>query len=120
MTRSHLLTTMMMERPLSCAYPAIAGIELADAFGGIDDQQRDVGAFQMLARHHDRKLLRHQVRLAFAANAGGIDEAKAPSVVLDDFVDCVARGARESARQWRGQKQSGSSAEWTCRHSDGR
>ena len=47
----------------------------------------------MLARHHDRKFFRHEVRLAFAADAGGVDEAEAASVVLDDFVDRVAGGA---------------------------
>src|ERR1700722_606806 len=33
------------------------------------------------------------MRFAFAANAGGVDEAEAASVVLEDFVDGVARGA---------------------------
>ena len=69
------------------------GVELADAFGGVDDEQRDVGGFEMFARHDDRKFLGHEMRLAFAANAGGVDEAEAASVVLDDFVDGVAGGA---------------------------
>jgi len=34
-------------------------VELADAFGGVDHEQRDVGAFEMLASHHDGKFLRH-------------------------------------------------------------
>jgi hypothetical protein len=33
------------------------------------------------------------MRLAFAADAGGVDEAEAASIVLDDFVDRIARGA---------------------------
>ena len=78
------------------------GIELAHAFGGVDDQQGNVGGFQMLARHHHRKLFRHQVSLAFAADAGGVDEAKRLAVVLDDFVDGIARGAGDRARRWRG------------------
>src|ERR1700683_999411 len=31
--------------------------------------------------------------LAFAANSGGVDEAEAASIVLNNFVDCIARGA---------------------------
>ncbi len=69
------------------------GVELADAFGGVDDQQRDVGAFEMLAGHHYRKFFGHEARLAFAADAGSIDETEGAAVVLDDFVDGVARGA---------------------------
>ena len=69
------------------------GIELADAFGGVNHQQRNVGGFQVLARHHDGELFRHQVGLALAANAGGIDEAEALAVVLDDLVNRVPRGA---------------------------
>ena len=69
-------------------------IELADTFGGVDHQQRDVGTFEVLACHHDRKLFCHQMCLAFAANAGRIDEAETASVVLDNFVYGVPSGAR--------------------------
>ncbi len=85
---------MMMERPLSWAYPASwMCVELAHALGGVDDQQGDVSGLEMLAGHHDRKFFRHEVSLAFAATAGGVDEAEAAPVVLHDFVDSVARSA---------------------------
>ena len=69
-------------------------VELAHAFGGINHQQRNVGSFQMLARHDDGELFRHQVRLAFAADAGSINEAKTPAVALDDLINRVARSSR--------------------------
>ena len=69
------------------------GVECADPFGRVDDEQRNVGLFEVLARHHDRELLRHQVRLAFTADAGGVDEAKALAIALDQFINRVACGA---------------------------
>jgi len=94
MTRSHLLTTMMMERPLSCAYPAMeASSWLTPSVASMTRSAMSAPS-RCFARHDDRELFGHQVRLAFAADAGGIDEAESASVVLDDFVDCVARGAR--------------------------
>ncbi len=69
------------------------GVEGIHSLGGVDHQQSDVGGFEMLARHDDGKLLGHQVGLAFAANAGGVDEAEGLSVTFDDFVDRVAGGA---------------------------
>ena len=71
------------------------GIELAHAFGGINHQQRDVSGFQMLARHHYGEFFRHQVGLAFAADAGGIDKSEGFAVVLDNFIDRVTRGPRD-------------------------
>src|SRR5712692_770880 len=80
------------------ALMGIAGdrrVQLADAFGGVNHQQRDVGGFEVLARHHHGELLGHQMSLAFAADAGRINEAEALAVALDHFVDRVAGGARE-------------------------
>ncbi len=37
--------------------------------------------------------LRHQVGLAFAANAGGINKAEALTIALDDFIHGIAGGA---------------------------
>ena len=58
-------------------------VERGDAFGGIDDDQCHIGGFEMLARHDHRELLGHQVRLAFAADAGSVDEAEGLAVALD-------------------------------------
>jgi len=70
------------------------GIELAHAFGRINDEQRDIRRLQMLARHDDGELFSHQLRLALATDARGINEAKALAVPLDHFVHRVAGGAR--------------------------
>ncbi len=64
-----------------------------DAFGGVDHDQRDVGGFQMLARHDHRELLGHQLGLALAADSGGVDEAVGLAVALDQFIDGIARGS---------------------------
>ena len=48
----------------------------------------------MLARHHHRKLFRHEVRLALAADSSSVYEAESLAIALDDLVHCVARGAR--------------------------
>jgi len=40
-----------------------------DTFDGVDHHQRYIGGFQMLARHHHRELLRHQLGLTLAPNA---------------------------------------------------
>src|SRR5882724_323903 len=69
-------------------------VKLAYAFGCIDHQQSNVGGFKVLASHHDRELFRHQVRFAFASDAGSIDKAKAFAMTLDNLVDRVPRGAR--------------------------
>src|SRR5208282_3793583 len=69
------------------------GVEAAGAFGGVDHEEHDVGVFDVFARHDYRKLLRHQPRFAFAADAGGINEANLAAFVLDDFIDGIARSA---------------------------
>ena len=72
---------------------ADGGIRGGYAFGCVDDEQRDVGGFEMAACHDDGELFGHHVGLAFAANACGVDEAVLCAVVLDDFVNGIARGA---------------------------
>ena len=52
--------------------------------------QRDVGAFETFARHDDGQLLRHLVSLAFATNAGGIDDAEVSFRRLQHGIDRVA------------------------------
>ena len=69
---------------------ADVGVEGGDAFGGVEDEEGDVGGFEMLAGHDDGELLRHEVGLALAADAGGVDETEVVVVAGDDFVDGVA------------------------------
>ena len=95
-------------------------VELAHAFGGINHQQRNVGGFKMFARHDHGKFFRHQMSLAFAANAGSIDKAKALAVALDDFVDRIARGAGNGRDDGAVRTGETGSAAWTCPRWDGR
>ena len=67
---------------------------VADAFVGVDDEQRGVGAVDGLERAHEAVVLGRLVDLAAAAHAGGVDEAQRTVVGLDDGVDCVACRAR--------------------------
>jgi hypothetical protein len=55
---------------------ADVGVEGGDAFGGVEDEEGDVGGFEVLAGHDDGELLGHEVGLALAADAGGVDEAE--------------------------------------------
>ncbi len=71
------------------------GVAGGNAFGRVHHQQRDVGSFRVLARHHDRELFGHQLGLALAADARGIDEAIGLAVAFDHFIHRVARGARD-------------------------
>ncbi len=72
---------------------ADVGVDVGDAFLRVDDEQRDVGGFEVLARHDDGELLGHHLGLALAPDAGGIDEAEEVALALDDLVDRIARGA---------------------------
>ena len=54
-----------------------------DTLGGVDDEERNVGGFEMTARHDDGELLGHEVGLPFAANAGGIDDAELVILVVN-------------------------------------
>ena len=69
------------------------GVEGGDAFGGVEDEEADVGGFEVLAGHDDGELLGHEVGLALAADAGGVDEAEVVLAAGDDFVDGVAGGS---------------------------
>ena len=62
------------------------------SLGRVDDQQGYVRGFQVAAGHDHAQLLGHQVRLALAANAGRIDEAKLRALELDHFVHGIAGG----------------------------
>ncbi len=69
------------------------GVAGSHAFDRVNEHERDVGGFQMLASHDHRKLFGHQFGLALAANTGGVDEAIAEAVALQNFVDGIAGGA---------------------------
>ncbi len=60
-------------------------------FDGIDDDERNISSFEVLARHDDGQFFGHQFGLALAANSSGIDEAVSLAAVLDKFIDRVAR-----------------------------
>ncbi len=62
---------------------ADGGVGGGDAFGGVDDEEGDVSGFKVAARHDDGELLGHEVRFAFAADAGGIDDAEVVAFVVD-------------------------------------
>ena len=47
----------------------------------------------MFTRHHHRKLLGHQVRLAFAANSRRINKAKLVAITFHQFIHRIARGS---------------------------
>ena len=74
--------------------PADVGIERADAFDGIDHQQRDIRALQVLSRLDHAQLFRQQLGFPFATNSGRVHQAKAVAVALELGIDGVARGAR--------------------------
>src|SRR5262245_27626136 len=81
--------------------PGDVGVERGHAFDRVDQEQRDIGAFDVLARHDDRKLLLHPGRLALAANAGGVYQpepdllAAFPDLRFKHAVYGVARRARD-------------------------
>src|SRR6185437_13718879 len=72
---------------------ADGGVGCGDAFGGVDDEERDVGGLKMAAGHDDGKLLGHEVGFALAADSGGVDDAELLAVVFDDFIHGVTRGS---------------------------
>ncbi len=67
-------------------------VALGDALFAIDDEERDVSAFETAAGHHDAELFGDERGLAFAADAGGVDEIVEMAVVLDFGVDGIHRG----------------------------
>ena len=72
---------------------ADVGVGGRHTFGGVDHEQRHVTGFEMAAGHDDGELFRHEMGLALAADAGGVDQAHALAFMLDDLVDGVAGGA---------------------------
>src|ERR1039458_1607625 len=71
---------------------ADVGVEGVDAFGSVEDEERDVGGFEVLAGHDDGELLGHELGLALAADAGGVDETEVVAGAGDHFVDSIAGG----------------------------
>ena len=85
----------MTERPLSCAYPAIvASLDVTPSTASMTIE-RNVGAFEMLARHDDGELLGHQLGLALATDSGSVDEAIGLAIALHQFINRIARGSRD-------------------------
>ena len=72
---------------------ADVGVEGGDAFGGVEDEEADVGGLEVLAGHDDRQLFGHELGLALATDSGGVDETEVVRAAGDDFVDCVTGGA---------------------------
>ena len=68
---------------------ADVGVEGGDTFSGVKDEQGDVGGFKVLAGHDDGELLGHEVGLALAADAGGVDEAEVVAGEGDDLIDRI-------------------------------
>src|SRR5450631_1687768 len=68
------------------------------AFHSVDQDERDIGGFEMLARHHDGELFGHQLGLALATDSGGVDEAVGLAGVLNEFVNRVASGPGEGQK----------------------
>jgi len=72
---------------------ADVGVEGGDSFGGVEDEEADVGGLEMLAGHDDGQLFGHETGLALATDSSGVDETEVVRAASDDFVDCVAGGA---------------------------
>ena len=64
---------------------------LDDALGGVDEDERDVGALRRLERAQLRVVLDPLALLALAAQAGGVDEDERLVAALQHRVDRVAR-----------------------------
>src|SRR5215475_816235 len=82
------------------------GVERRHAFDRVYQEQRDVGAFDVFARHDDRKFLLHAGRLAFAADAGGVyqpqpDRLAAFAVQADPRFEHAVHGVARRARNVR-------------------
>src|SRR5581483_8654863 len=73
--------------------PGNGGVGSYQSLTRIHHQHDDVGHADVFTRHHHAELFRHLVRLAFAANAGGVDEDVVDIVAFDDFVHRIARRA---------------------------
>ena len=96
------------------------GVDGGDTFGGVDHQQRHVRGLEMLSRHDDGELLRHELGLALATDTGGIDEAEFLTVVDDRVRRWRRAWCREWARRSRANCLSDDSAASICQHSGDR
>ena len=72
---------------------ADVGVEGGDSVGGVEDEEADVGGFEVFARHDDGELLGHELGLALATDSGRVDETEVVRAAGDDLVDGVAGGA---------------------------
>ena len=69
------------------------GIVGGDAFHRIEHQQHHVRHANVAPRHHHAQLFRHQLGLALAPYAGGVDENVLDAIALHSLIHRVARGA---------------------------
>src|ERR1035437_7495337 len=72
---------------------ADVGVERGDSFGGVEDEEGDVGGFEVLASHDDGELLGHELGLALATDAGGVYETEVVMGAGYYFVYCIPSGA---------------------------
>src|SRR6185312_11734848 len=69
------------------------GVQGDEAFAGIHDDEHDIGKADVAPSHDDAEFFRHFFRLAFAADASGVDKDEFRSVPFNRFIDCVTGGA---------------------------
>ncbi len=62
------------------------GIERDEPLAGIHHQHHNIGHADIAAGHHHTELLRHQLGLAFAADAGRIHEDVIDAILAHGFV----------------------------------
>ena len=87
---SHLLTAITVAQPRCVASVQIEQVELAEAHGGVDDDDRDVRAVEALQAAQIAVVL-DAAHLGGLAHAGRVDEAEAAGVGLDDVVSMESR-----------------------------
>ena len=82
-----------MAQPRSMAKTHDLLVLLGDAHGGVDDEQRHVGAVDGAQAADHGVVLDVLVHGALLTDTRGVDHAVVLAVALDDRVDGVARGA---------------------------
>ncbi len=92
-SRSHLLSSTTNGAAALDGQAHDFLILLGDTHGGVDDEQRHVGAVDGAQAANHGVVLDVLVHGAFLANARGVDHAVVLAVTLDDGVDGIARGA---------------------------
>ncbi len=100
--------------------PGNGGVEPEHAFARVHHDDHHVRHADIPARHHDAQLLRHQLRLALAPDARGVDENVLRAVALHRFIDRIARRARNRRNDGALLARSAHSAAWISRRSAGR